>query len=135
MDTLPHNANLHIWGKKESDVCPLCGERQTLIHVLNCCRIARELRKYNQRHDGVLGILADVIKEKLPLSTHFSADLGPKYNFPQHISPTDLKPDIVWWNDEEKILQMLELTIPFETTMADAAERKETRYEELVQSA
>ena len=73
MDTLPHNANLHLWGKKESDVCPLCGERQTLIHVLNCCRIARELRRYNQRHDGVLGILADMIKEKLPLSTHFSA--------------------------------------------------------------
>ena len=30
---------------------------------------------------------------------------------------------------------MLELTISFETTMADAVERKETRYEELVQSA
>ena len=35
VDTLPHNANLHLWKKKESDCCPLCKERQTLIHTLN----------------------------------------------------------------------------------------------------
>ena len=34
VDTLSHNANLHLWGKKETDACPLCGERQTLIHAL-----------------------------------------------------------------------------------------------------
>jgi len=33
------------------------------------------------------------------------------------------------------MVQVLELTIPFGTTMANAAERKETRYEELIQSA
>ena len=33
------------------------------------------------------------------------------------------------------MLRILELTIPFETTLNDAAERKETRYKELVQSA
>ena len=33
VDTLPHNANLHLW-KKKSDCCPLCRERQTLIHTL-----------------------------------------------------------------------------------------------------
>jgi len=33
------------------------------------------------------------------------------------------------------MVQVLELTIPFGTTMADAAERKETRYKELIQSA
>ena len=50
------------------------------------------------------------------------------------LSQTNLKPDTVWW-DNEKMLQMVELTIHFETTMADAAEKKETKYEELVQSA
>ena len=34
VDTLPHNANLHLWKKKESDCCPLCRERQTLVHTL-----------------------------------------------------------------------------------------------------
>ena len=35
LDTLPHNANLHLWGRRGSNNCPLCEERQTLIHVLN----------------------------------------------------------------------------------------------------
>ena len=39
VDILPHDANLQLWRKKECDTCPLCGERQTLIHVLNCCRV------------------------------------------------------------------------------------------------
>ena len=100
--------------------------------MLNNCRVALDLRRYNHRHDSVLSVLADTVKEKLP---PFSADLGPSYNFPQHITPTDLKPDIVWWNDEKNLLRIVELTIPFETTLEDAAERKETKYEELVQSA
>ena len=33
LDTLPHNTNLHLWGRRGSDNCPLCEERQTLIHV------------------------------------------------------------------------------------------------------
>ena len=72
---------------------------------------------------------------KIPPLAHFSADLFSDYFFPQHISPTDLRPDIVWWDDQTKFLRILELTIPFETTFADAAERKRTKYEELVQSA
>ena len=54
MDTLPHNANLHLWGKKSSSGCQLCHERQTLQHVLNHCIVALERRRYNQRHDDVL---------------------------------------------------------------------------------
>ena len=38
--------------------------------------------------------------------------------------PTDLKLDIVWWDDEKNLLRIVELTIPFETTLDDAAERK-----------
>ena len=38
-DTLPHNANPQLWREMESETCPLCGERQTLIHVLNCGRV------------------------------------------------------------------------------------------------
>ena len=41
VDILPHNANLQLW-RKESDTCPLCGERQTLVHVLNWCRVVRD---------------------------------------------------------------------------------------------
>ena len=36
-DTLPHNENLSRWRKNDglSSSCKLCGERQTLLHVLN----------------------------------------------------------------------------------------------------
>ena len=45
---------------------------------------------------------------------------------------TDLRPDIVWWNDNSKKVRMVELTVPFEN---DAAERKETSYEDMVHRA
>ena len=54
LDTLPHNANLHLWKKKESPSCTLCGERQSLIHVLNTCSVARDQRHFNAKHDAVL---------------------------------------------------------------------------------
>ena len=66
VDTLPHNANLHLWKKKESDCCPLCGERQTLIHALNNCEVALGQRRYNERHDEVLRNIANAVAKKLP---------------------------------------------------------------------
>ena len=53
-NTLPHNANLHLWGKKPSPTYQLCPERQTLQHVLNHCETALEKRTYNERHDDIL---------------------------------------------------------------------------------
>ena len=41
LDTLPHNVNLFQWKKKNGSNCTLCGESQTLIHVLNACSVAR----------------------------------------------------------------------------------------------
>ena len=134
VDTLPHNSNLHLWRKKESDSCPLCGERQSLIHVLNCCRVARDLRRYNVRHDAVLKVIADTVKEHLPPSHELTVDLN-HYKFPIHISPTDLRPDIVLWSDSEKQLILAELTVSFETSFEAAAERKETNYQDLVSRA
>ena len=134
VDTLPHNSNLHLWRKKESDSCLLCGERQSLIHVLNCCRVARDLRRYNVRHDAVLKVIADTVKEHLPPSHKLTVDLD-HYNFPIHISPTDLRPDIVLWSDSEKQLTLVELTVSFETSFEAAAERKETNYQDLASRA
>ena len=43
LDVLPHNSNVHLW-KKNSPACTLCGGNQTLLHVLNNCTTARDLR-------------------------------------------------------------------------------------------
>ena len=66
LDSLPTNANLHMWGKKPIAVCLLCwGERQTLLHVLNNCPVAMELRWYSIK-DAVLKIIGDFIRSHLP---------------------------------------------------------------------
>ena len=134
VDTLPHNANLHLWKKKESSSCPLCGEKQSLIHVLNACSVVRDKRHYNVRHDSVLREVVATIQEFLPPTYEFTADTG-SYSFPQHIVPTDLRPDIVWWNNKGHVLYIAELTIAFETSFTAAAERKRIKYDSVVQRA
>ena len=134
-DTLPHNANLHLWGKKSSSVCPLCkAEPQTLIHVLNACKTALDGRRYNTRHDAVLAELYSTFTKNLPQGTRSITDLESEYTFPLHIALTDLRPDIVWWNDSTKQVTLLELTIPFDTLLEDAARRKQAKYQDLVDS-
>ena len=135
VDMLPHNANLHLWKKKPNDSCPLCGERQTLVHTLNNCKVALDQRRYNKRHDEVLQAIANTVAEKLPSTTSFTTDLGDTYQFPLHITPTTLRPDMVWWDDDQKQLVIIELTVCFETSFEAAVERKETKYHDLVISA
>ena len=136
VDTLPHNSNLYLWKKKPSSDCPLCGEAQTLVHVLNCCPVARDLRRYNHRHDAVLKVIVDAVQMHLSTpNTSITADLGDNYSFPTHIVPTDLRPDIVWWNDVEKTVVLVELTIPFDTLMDSAHERKQAKYDHLLTAA
>ena len=76
VDMLPHNANLHLWKKKPNDSCPLCGERQTLVHTLNNCKVALDQRRYNKRHDEALQAIVSTVAEKLPSTTSFTTDLG-----------------------------------------------------------
>ena len=111
VDMLPHNANLHLWKKKPNDSCPLCGERQTLVHTLNNCKVALDQRRYNKCHDEVLQAIASTVTEKLPSTTSFTTDLGDTYQYPLHITPTTLRPDILWWDDGQKQLVIIELTV------------------------
>ena len=135
VDMLPHNANLLLWRKKDTDICPLCGERQTLIHVLNCCPVALNQGRYNRRHDGVLQILVDAVRSCLSPSCCLTADLGGGYHYPFHLVSTDLKPDVVWWDDSDHSIVFLELTVAFETSFSAASLRKRDRYADLVASA
>ena len=63
-DTLPHNSNLALW-KDQSAECKLCGERQTLHHILCNCPVALDLRQYNIRHDKVLHHIYCFLKESI----------------------------------------------------------------------
>ena len=89
-DTLPHNANLCKWKKLSSPLCQLCGEYQSLAHVLNSCQKALALRRYTSRHDDVLAVIFDFCKRHLPPGLQITAYLPGQYNFPQDIVTTDL---------------------------------------------
>ena len=83
---------IYIYEKKESDCCPLCRETQTLIHMLNNCKVTLCQRREYECHDKVL---QSIVAKKLPSTTNFTADLGATYHFPLHIAPTDLHIDMV----------------------------------------
>ena len=59
-----------------------------------------------------------------------TVDLSDGYSFPTHIAATDLRPDIVWWNDDQKTLTLVELMVYFETFYEAAS--KEERYHDLI---
>ena len=88
-DALPHNANLALWKKdKLSAACKLCGEKQTLCHILNNCRMALDLRRHNARHDQVLCNIKKLVKDQLPDNTMVLADLDKQYKFPPKNLPS-----------------------------------------------
>ena len=136
-DTLPHNCNLARWrGGSVSEECRLCGSRQTLLHVLNNCKVALHLRRYNQWHGRVLSVVAEMVQTHLPEGYQLLADIpGTSYNFPHHIVATTLRQDLVIWSDKEKALHLVELTICYETGFVAAERRKTARYAELVAEA
>ena len=76
-------------------------ERKRVLHVLCNCPVALQLRRYNARHDEVLRIIYNFLKEHLHSNESIIADLQDlsPFTFPPHIAKTDLRPDIVVWND------------------------------------
>ena len=137
-DTLPHNSNLALWRKSEGfpSNCKLCGKTQTLLHVLNDCPVALELRRYNHRHDAVLEVLAELVKSHLSPRQEMVTDLPEAcYHYPQQIGVTDLCPDVVFWQDEPKEVTLVEFTVCFETGFKAAKERKSQKYIELLEEA
>ena len=75
-------------------------------------------------------VIFDFSKRNLASGLQITADLqGQQYTFLQNIAPTDLRPDIVIWSTSA--IHLVELTVPFEANIADAAERKVHRYRDL----
>ena len=69
----------------------------------------------------MLARIAETIKNNVPDTVKVVVDLGSDYKFPVHIASTELRPDLVWWDDSKKFIVLLELTIPFDTLMHEAA--------------
>ena len=87
---------------------------------------------YNERHDAVLALLYEVVKEHLPDTTSSTVDLiSSDYSFPCHIVATDW--DQTSCRDETaNKVSLIELTVCFDTLFEGAIKRKEDRYQELL---
>ena len=138
VDCLPTNCNLHVW-KQMSEICGSCGtNRQTLLHVLNNCPV--KLKLYSWRHDNILFKLKNILCSHLP-SLEIHCDLFIENNvicdinictIPIDIYLTNLRPDLVVIDRENKSVIILELTVPFETNFANAQERKCLKYSSVI---
>ncbi|XP_077382825.1 5-azacytidine-induced protein 2 isoform X1 [Festucalex cinctus] len=58
-------------------------------------------------------------------------DLNSQLRFPTEITTTSLRPDIVVWSTEAKVVHLIELTVPAEGGIEAAFEHKKAKYSEL----
>ena len=102
--------------KSTSDMWKLCRGCQTTNHILNCCSVALNTKRFIWRHDTLLKyIVFSVDTEKFrvfsDIQGHQAAGGG---SIPPEICVTNLRPDIVVINVENNTVNLLELTCPSE---------------------
>ena len=136
IDTLPTNTNLTRWHKRSSPNCGLCNGKETLLHTFNYCPTMLSQDRYTWRHNSIVNKLQLSLRNTLPASFKIFSDIPGYKNgistIPTDILITSLKPDIVVANYEEKEISLIEITVPFDSNINDANERKCKRYENLV---
>lgn len=98
--------------------------------------------KEHWRHDRVLRALADKQQHSPKQSITFVragekllVDLGRQPKFPEHISATSLRPDVVLTHitsESTKQVILVELTVPWEDQMEEANKRMRAKYAKLV---
>ena len=139
LDTLPSADNLRRWGKRVSDVCPLCrgSSKQTLNHILSSCSSALNQGRFTWRHDSVLKTLFSFVEGKLLDGFSIYADLAGKgagggHVFPSNVIITSQRPDIVVINNIGRKVIIFELTCPFDTNIDTAHDFKTNKYASLV---
>ncbi|KAI8512079.1 glucuronosyltransferase [Branchiostoma belcheri] len=126
---------LATWGKRSSDRCKLCGNRETLHHVLNHCSVSLQQGRYTFRHNAILKHITDSIQDAIDLSqitaTVYADIQGHTTNggtLPVHILPTTQKPDLVTYLREQNTIHIQELTVPFEQNIKTSHDRKVNKY-------
>ena len=82
VDMLSHKSNLVRWHRAVSNCCPLSSRQQTLSHVLSDCPVSLEQGRYTWRHDQILSIIKDGLKNRLLDGFSLECDLpGEKYSY------------------------------------------------------
>ena len=140
-DVLPSKTNLARWGFESAVQCSRCHKGiANLEHVLSSC--SSSLQQYTRRHNEVLKVLHDTIGGQLEKAKtaqgqgwlskqqdwKVTVDLDGQGRFPRQIVETGQRPDMVVWSEEGRIVEIIELTVPWETRMSAEHERKLSKY-------
>ena len=136
IDVLPTPVNLCQWGKHTHDTCNLCGSKCTLHHILNYCQTSLEQGRYTFRHNNIVRYLVKFLVSNATNNIKIYSDIkGYTVNggtIPSSIIPTQEKPDIVVVNAVEHHVTLIELSVPYETNITKARQRKLDRYAALL---
>ena len=136
IDTLPTNSNLVRWSKRSSPKYNICPNKETLLHTLNNCKTMLDQGRYSWRHDSILKVIFEKWNSVINENDELFCDLPNKYTgistVPTDLVITSLKPDIVRVNKIEKSVTLLELTVPFDSNIDNAKNRKSQKYENLI---
>ena len=129
INTLPTKTNLKQWGKLVNDKC-FCGQRQTLNHVLSCCKPALNQGRFTFRHDNILYYIAQCLDKKrfqcmIDLEGHKTVAGG---TIPANLMVTIQRPDIVIIDEKNKSVAIFELTVPAEHRLDTAHTLKMNSY-------
>ena len=133
LTSLPTKDNLRKWGKVLSAACDLCGEYETVGHVLSGCKTMLDQGRYTWRHDSVLNLVNNFIPvTQLPNITIYT-DLGDQsWTIPPDLLPTSDRPDLVVIDYTGKTISILELTVPFERNISTDHQYKCHKYAHLM---
>ena len=115
IDTLPTKATLKQWGKVSNDKC-FCGQKQTLNHILNCCKESLNGGRFTFRHDSILHYVSKCLDtQKFKCYIDIEGSQTPAGGtLPPNLVVSNLKPDIVVINNSDKSAHIFELTCPSE---------------------
>ena len=133
LNTLPTKDNLSRWGKTISQSCDMCGNRETMLHVLSGCPTALEQGRYTWRHDSILARISSFITTDSESDVEVFCDAGGRaWTIPPDILPTSDRPDLVILSRKNKSISIFELTVPYETNLSKSHQFKCHKYTHLV---
>ena len=126
-NSLANATNTMKWGSSADSKCVLCGNGQTLGHVIGGCEVSLREKRYNWRHDSILLHMANILSKVKDLVVYCDIDT---FQCPTIITGEEYRPDIVIKINNTVVL--LELTAGYETNIEKNGIRKQAHYKPLI---
>ena len=125
---LPTLRNLQIWGCSPTDACPHCGRSQTNKHVLSNCSAPEALARYLERHNKILRLLVDWLKDKIGGGREWTIYCDLDVVGTRHVSDlfVGVRPDLAIVNSNKVLI--CELTVCHETNLEISRAYKINKY-------